>query len=161
MTVGENIKRIRKQRNLTQKQLGEIMGISQSAVGQFENSKTPPKNNTIFKFAEALSVSPAELFEGCPQSYVYGRSLNEDYKDYLDIKEKAKENYERYREIVKDAEPDERRDALIIDDILVTEKNLLRQYRKLNLTGKAEAIKRVSELSYFPKFTGDDDIPFD
>ena len=49
MTIGENIKRIRKERGLTQKELGELLDMTQSAIGQFENDKTSPKTDTIEK----------------------------------------------------------------------------------------------------------------
>jgi len=64
MTVGENIKRIRKEKGLTQKELGELLDMTQSAIGQFENDKTSPKTDTIEKIASALGVSPSELMKG-------------------------------------------------------------------------------------------------
>lgn len=56
MTVGENIKRIRKERHLSQRELGEKLGISQQMVGQYENNPTPPKLETLQKIATALDV---------------------------------------------------------------------------------------------------------
>lgn len=63
MTVGENIKRIRKEKGLTQKQLGERLNMTQSAVGQFENDKTSPKIETIDKIASALGVRIVDIME--------------------------------------------------------------------------------------------------
>ena len=56
MSVGENIKRIRKERHLSQRELGEKLGISQQMVGQYENNPTPPKLETVQKIATALDV---------------------------------------------------------------------------------------------------------
>ena len=39
MTVAENIKTIRKEKGLTQKQLAELIGVSVGAVQQFEYGK--------------------------------------------------------------------------------------------------------------------------
>ncbi len=61
MTVGENIRRIRKEKGLTQKQLGERLCITQSAIGQFENDKTSPKIETIEKIASALNVHIVDI----------------------------------------------------------------------------------------------------
>ena len=61
MTVGENIKRIRKERHLSQRELGEKLGISQQMVGQYENNPTPPKLETLQKIATALKVPVSEL----------------------------------------------------------------------------------------------------
>lgn len=66
MTIGENIRRIRKERGLTQKELGELLNMTQAAIGQFENDKTSPKTETIEKIASALSVTPADLMKGNP-----------------------------------------------------------------------------------------------
>lgn len=61
MTVGENIRKIRKEKGLTQKQLGERLNMTQSAIGQFEKAKTSPKLETVEKIAHALDVHAAEL----------------------------------------------------------------------------------------------------
>lgn len=37
MSVGQNIKKARKSRGMTQKDLGTLLGVSQAAIGQFEN----------------------------------------------------------------------------------------------------------------------------
>ena len=50
--IGENIREIRKLKGMTQKELGNKLGISQSAINQFENNKTAPKLTTIIKVAE-------------------------------------------------------------------------------------------------------------
>ena len=48
MSIGENIKRIRKEKGLTQKELGLALGgISQQQIGQWETGKANPKIETI------------------------------------------------------------------------------------------------------------------
>lgn len=81
MTVGENIRRIRKEKGLTQKQLGERLNMTQSAIGQFENDKTSPKIETVDKIASALGVSPYEMLG---EEYAYMK--------YPDLKEMDIEN---------------------------------------------------------------------
>lgn len=66
MNYGENIKKIRKQKGFTQKELGQKLGISQAAIGQFESNKANPKMETIQKIADALNVSINDLI---PDSY--------------------------------------------------------------------------------------------
>lgn len=63
MTIGENIRRIRKEKGLTQKQLGERLNMTQSAIGQFENNKTSPKIETVDKIASALGVNIVDIME--------------------------------------------------------------------------------------------------
>lgn len=56
MSIGQNIKRIRKEKGLTQKELGALLGISQAAIGQFENDHSNLQLETIKKIANALDV---------------------------------------------------------------------------------------------------------
>lgn len=68
MNVGENIKKIRKEKGITQKELGEKLGISQAAIGQFENSASNLKIDTIKKIADALDVNYTRLILETPFS---------------------------------------------------------------------------------------------
>lgn len=63
MTIGENMKRIRRIKGITQKQLGEKMGVTQQRIAQFELDKILPKYETVEKIAEALGVNPADIDE--------------------------------------------------------------------------------------------------
>lgn len=63
MTVGENIKRIRKEKGLTQKTLGELCGINEANIRKYENGKQNPKIETVDKIASALGVHIADLME--------------------------------------------------------------------------------------------------
>lgn len=56
MTVGENIRKLRKERGLTQKQLGELCGIN-------EADKQNAKIETIEKIAKALGVPIVKIKE--------------------------------------------------------------------------------------------------
>lgn len=68
MTIGENIKRIRQEKGLTQKQLGNLCNpsMADSAIRRYEAGKANPKIETIQKIADALNVS---LDEFIPDSY--------------------------------------------------------------------------------------------
>ena len=61
MTVGENIRRIRQERNLTQKQLGEMVGASEAYIRAYESGRRNPKPSSLEKIANALSVNPEVL----------------------------------------------------------------------------------------------------
>lgn len=65
MTVGENIKRIRKEKGLTQKQLGGLCKprISESTIRKYELGILNPKIETIDRIASALGVSIIEIAE--------------------------------------------------------------------------------------------------
>lgn len=61
MTVAENIKRVRKEKGLTQKQLGEKCKMSESTLRQYELGFRNPKLETIVRIAAALEVNIFEL----------------------------------------------------------------------------------------------------
>lgn len=61
MSVGKNIKKIRSEKKLTQRQLGELSGISYKQIGLYEQGKRNPKIETIEKISNALGVTVAEI----------------------------------------------------------------------------------------------------
>lgn len=61
MSVGDNIRRFRKEKGWTQAELAELLHVSQQMIGQFENSKKPPKLDTVEKIASALGVTAFDL----------------------------------------------------------------------------------------------------
>ncbi|MGE9881576.1 helix-turn-helix domain-containing protein [Blautia obeum] len=63
MTVGENIKRIRKEKGLTQKRLGELCGINEAQIRRYElgGKNSNPKIETVQRIAEALEVNISDL----------------------------------------------------------------------------------------------------
>lgn len=69
MTVAENIKRIRKERGFTQKQLAEKCGMTESTLRQYEIGYRNPKIETLHKIAKGLGVSIILLVDGCENKY--------------------------------------------------------------------------------------------
>ena len=59
--IGENIRYFRKLKRLTQKQLGELCGMQDSAIRRYENSGSTPKDENLKKIADALGVSTFQL----------------------------------------------------------------------------------------------------
>lgn len=122
MTVAENIKTIRKEKGLTQKQLAELIGVSVGAVQQFEYGKIVPKMDTVLLMSNKLNVSP--------------RIINPDlnWDDYIDTESLSKEvqmwdNLPDYDE----------------DDI-----EIFRQLLSLNPDGKQKVSEYIQDL--IPKY---------
>ncbi|MEM7167692.1 MAG: helix-turn-helix domain-containing protein [Planctomycetota bacterium] len=63
-TVGERLRRIRQDRNLTLKQLAHRTGLSVSLISQIELARSSPSLSTLFKVSRALRVRLEELFSG-------------------------------------------------------------------------------------------------
>lgn len=61
MTIGENIRKIRKEKKLTQSELAQKIGISYQQIGQYETGKRKPKIETIDKIATALGVKIVDI----------------------------------------------------------------------------------------------------
>ncbi|MDN5811327.1 MAG: helix-turn-helix domain-containing protein, partial [Tetragenococcus koreensis] len=53
---------LRINKNLKQKELARITGLSTAAISLFENNKTTPSMNSAYKIAKALDVSLENLF---------------------------------------------------------------------------------------------------
>lgn len=63
MPISANLKKLRKERGLTQKKLGELCGLAEITIRQYESGKYQPKIETIEKIARALKVSVKEIKE--------------------------------------------------------------------------------------------------
>jgi transcriptional regulator with XRE-family HTH domain len=62
--IGKRISQKRQEKNLTQKELAGIIGISREAIGQIENGRTYPSIPTIMKLVKILPLNYEYLFEG-------------------------------------------------------------------------------------------------
>lgn len=58
-----NLKRLRKQQNLTQEKLAELCNTETSYIGQIETRKRFPSLTFIEKLANALNIAPYILFK--------------------------------------------------------------------------------------------------
>lgn len=61
MTIGERIQVARKSAGLTQKELGEKLGLSYQSIAQWENDIRKPKIANIIKIANVLDVPISDL----------------------------------------------------------------------------------------------------
>jgi len=59
--IGENIKRLRKAKSVTQEQIAEVLGISVTAVSKWERNETYPDITLLFPLAHYFEVSLDEL----------------------------------------------------------------------------------------------------
>lgn len=66
MAFGENLKIAREQRGLTQKQLGEKIGVTGVAIMRYEQNVRVPKPQKLFELAKSLNVNEAWLMGYLP-----------------------------------------------------------------------------------------------
>jgi transcriptional regulator with XRE-family HTH domain len=62
--IGDNLKRLRTLRALTQVELAEKAHVTPATVVRIERNQAEPHMSTIRKLAAALGVDPAELVKG-------------------------------------------------------------------------------------------------
>lgn len=64
MTVGEKIKKLRKEKHLTQEELGEMIGVQKAAINKYETGIVVNlKREIIAKLAKAFDVNPVWLMD--------------------------------------------------------------------------------------------------
>lgn len=63
MSIGTTIKKLRRDRNITQEQLAELLGVSTNAVSQWECGKTAPDISHLPVLANVFEVSADVLLE--------------------------------------------------------------------------------------------------
>jgi len=58
---GENLKKIRNERNLTVRALADLADMDYTNISNIENGQSNPSMTTVIFLAEALQVDPAQL----------------------------------------------------------------------------------------------------
>lgn len=61
--LGENLKKIRSKKNITQTELAQTLNVDKSFISNIENGKNNPTLSTITNIAKALKVQVEELFK--------------------------------------------------------------------------------------------------
>lgn len=62
MKLGERIKELRIEKNLSQMQLAKIVGVSQKAIDYWERNVNEPKATYIIALVKAFDISFDEFF---------------------------------------------------------------------------------------------------
>lgn len=81
MGTGERIKNARMKRGLTQKQLGELCGMADSAVRRYESGRGNPTEKTLKRIADALLVRVSDLMD--PAAYDLGFQEGSEAEEWL------------------------------------------------------------------------------
>lgn len=96
--LGKRIKKLRKEKNLTQVELSKIIGVTTSMVGMYETDARKPSYEVLLKIAEYFNVST---------DYLLGKE--DDYKintiaahhDGENFTEEELEEIEQFKEFIK------------------------------------------------------------
>ena len=55
--LGQNIKQLRLEKNITQKELASLIGVSQRLISNYENDSATPTVENLIKIADYFKVS--------------------------------------------------------------------------------------------------------
>ena len=143
--IKQNIKYLRKLRGLTQKQLAEKMGVTQSAVSQFESSGNL-QLSTLMRLCEVLQVD---------QAWIYLSALYDKRSPFHDVLEHAIKTLpveEQGEEIFKVIEQRDTTEQRSKDETDSLSSLCMSIFDSLNEQGKKEAVKRIQELAQLEQY---------
>lgn len=121
LTFGEKIKEARKQKNLTQKQLADLIGAAHNSISDWENNKNKTDPDTIELLCGALKITPNYLL-----------ASTED-----DFSPKEKLLIKKYR-LISTYSPD---GAVVVDTVLDREYAIAEKLREQK--EKLEKVKKM------------------
>jgi transcriptional regulator with XRE-family HTH domain len=65
--LGERIRKLRRERDWTQKDLAERVGVDYKNISNYEVGRLVPSRKTLAKFATVFGIDPSELQSDRPQ----------------------------------------------------------------------------------------------
>jgi len=60
----QRLRKLRKQKNLSQTELGQLAGLHYTHIGRFERGASRPSGDTLMRLADALGVTSDYLLDG-------------------------------------------------------------------------------------------------
>lgn len=124
--IGQNIKKARKKRNLTQKELADRIGKTESSIRKYEKGLVQIPIDVLEQIALVLEVSPFDLMGSAYWDEKYNKNCKLD--DEVKLIEIVEEKYGK------------------------GSASLLEDYSSLNEIGKSKACEYVSDLAEQPKY---------
>mgnify|MGYP005757314533 CR=1 FL=1 len=125
--IAERIRTAMNLRHMRQVDIIQQTGINKGSLSSYLSGKYIPKQNNIFLLAKALRVNESWLMgHDVPMELMDDSQIDQIYVN------ESKDNYHTKEEL-----------------------QLLSYYQLLNATGKAEALKRVHELTCIDTYTTD------
>ena len=145
MGIGYKLKELRKNKKLTQKQLAELVGVSEMSIRRYENDINEPTIEILKRIADKLESPLDSIIAADPNSKLYQATSGINT-----LKQQAEEEAEQFRENLKvdiafctlckncgfkiDIETDD--DMTFFGDHVVTYKDTNGNLRSFSLTQK-------------------------
>lgn len=107
--IGNRIYELRKEKGISQKELGEMLGVSNKSVSKWETGAALPKTETLVRLAEFFDISSEELLQGTTKDKVTLSTLSAEANRYF-----LQEELNKRDEIEKSKEAKSRKQYLAI-----------------------------------------------
>jgi transcriptional regulator with XRE-family HTH domain len=102
MTIGEQFRKLRAEKGLSQPELAELSGIEQSYLSKLENDKSLPSNDIFRKLLLAFELTVKEFLSPLSQSYIENHLMViTDIEFY--VKKKQSKNLSKQRKMLYSA----------------------------------------------------------
>lgn len=104
VTIGDKIKNLLKEKNISQSELSKLTGIRQSSISDYINNRYIPKQDKIYLIANALNVSPSHLYtlEESPNEGYYTDPEAAEFAEYLRTRPGARMLFSAAKDITKE-----------------------------------------------------------
>lgn len=91
-TIGSRLRKLRQSVKISQRKMGELLGVSQSAIDRYERDTSSPNAENFVAYADYFDVSLDYIFGRCdePQGKLYEHrprieQANPDLKLFVDM----------------------------------------------------------------------------
>ena len=135
-SLGKRIKDIRKSLNLTQSEFAKKLGVTSMTISRYENGFREPNLNMLEKISLFFDVD----------LYFFFQTVTDSLKEWNDYQNKEAHIDSITLGYIAEKESEFKFTNPEIEKLV----NIADQ---LNAEGKKEAVKRVEELTYIPKYT--------
>ena len=152
MTIAENIKKYRKERGYTQKQLGEKCEMSEAMIRQYELGLRKPKLENRKKIAKALNISLDALstIEHSDGSKILDLS-DLDRSEQIEFLNLTDPDFAEHTKRISEIREQAQKHSPGIYSIF------LNKFKELNDIGQDKAIEQVDLLTKIPEFSKDEE----
>lgn len=146
MSFSENLKKIRTERGISQQELAKKVGVSQTAIYQWEKGTRAPKAEAIAKLANILDVPPMQLF-----------ITKENGENIIDLTGTgmSEKDIENYLNVILPEYMEECRKERELYTSIDNKNAMLEKMDRLNKAGQERALEQVELLTKIPEYCKD------
>lgn len=149
MGFSENLKKIRTEKGISQQELAKNIGVSQTAVYQWEKGIRRPKIDAIAKISTFLNIAPAQLFMTEMQE------INGEKGMVLDFGNIKEDEIGSFFELVLPECVQNCKEEQYMLHSFENKENLLKMFDLLNLVGQEKALEQIEMLTKIPEYQND------